>query len=174
MRIFDRFRTSRPAAVAWPAMVLVPTGLRAVGGERKSLRQRGYWIHKAESDQAVSYGELSELVPGAVVFHVTGARHRVNNIQGPAFEPGRPVALVPEPKNQYDRNAVAVWDADRRAQAGYVPRELAAGVGQALRGRDPLSAVCLVEFVENRRRVGLSVLLGPTAFVQSLTVEAEA
>jgi hypothetical protein len=173
MAVFDRFRTHRPAAPIWPPMVLVPTGLRPVHGEKKSLHQRGYWIRDARTDQAVSHDQLSELVPGALVFHVAGTSHRLDALQGPAFEPGQPVALIPEPKNPYDRNAVAVWDWDRRAQAGYVPKELAPEVGRALRGREPLSAVCHIEFLENRRRIGSSALLAPTAFIQSLTIEDE-
>ena len=151
-------------------MVLVPTGLRPVHGEKKSLRQRGYWIHDARTDQAVSYDQLSELVPEAVVFHVAGTSHRRDALQDLAFEPGRPVTLVPEPKNPHDRNAVGVWDWNRRAQAGYVPRELAPGISRALRGREPLSAMCHLEFLDDRRRVGLSILVAPTAFIQSLTV----
>lgn len=84
----------------------------------------------------------------------------------------RPVGcLGPEPRNPYDRNAIGVWDANRRAQVGYVPRELAPGIGQAIRGRNQFSAVCNFEFLEKRRRTGLSVLLAPTTFIQSLTVE---
>jgi len=79
--------------------------------------------------------------------------------------------LIPEPSNPYDRNAIGVWDGNRRAQAGYVLRGLAPSIGQAIRQRNPFSAVCNFEFLENRRRVGLSVLLAPTAFIQSLTVE---
>lgn len=152
-------------------MMLVPTGLRPVHGTSKTMRQRGYWLHDARTDQAVSYEQLSELVPGAVIFHVAGTSHRLDALQSPAFAPGRPVALVPEPRNPYDHNAIGVWDGDRRAQAGYVPRELAPGIGQAIRRRNPFSAVCNFEFLESRRRVGLSVLLAPTAFIQSLTVE---
>jgi len=171
MGIFDRLRGSRPTAAIWPPMVLVPTGLRPVRGERKSLHQRGYWMHDARTDQAISYRELSELVPGAIVFHVAGASRRIDAIQGPVFEPGRPVTLVPEPKNPHDRNAVGVWDWSRRAQAGYVPRELAPDIGQALRRHEPFSSVCHLEFLEDGRRVGLSVLFGPAAFIQSLAVE---
>ncbi len=169
--VLPRYRLAKSAAPTWPPMALVPTGLRPVHGASKAVRQRGYSLHDARTDQAVSYEQLSELVPGAVIFHVAGTSHRLDALQSPAFAPGQPVALVPEPRNPYDRNAIGVWDKDRRAQVGYVPRELAPGIGQAIRRREALSAVCNFEFLENRRRTGLSVLLAPTAFLQSLTVE---
>ena len=33
---------------------------------------------------------------------------------------------MPEPENEHDPNAVAVWNEERTLQAGYVPRDLAA------------------------------------------------
>jgi hypothetical protein len=165
-----RFRGSRSTAGGWPELLLVPTGLREVEGATR-MYQRGYWFRDARTDEAVSYHELSELVPGAVVFHVAGTSYRSDALQSPAFQPGQPVLLVPEPTNPYDKNAVAVWDGVHRAQAGYVPRALAPQVSNALRGRERFSAVCHFEFVTDRRRVGLSVLFAPTTFVQSLIVE---
>ena len=43
--------------------------------------------------------------------------------------------LVPEPENEHDPHAVAIWNAERSLQVGYVPREVApelAGDEQAL------------------------------------------
>ena len=37
----------------------------------------------------------------------------------------RLLALVPEPDNEHDPNAVAVWNEQRTLQVGYVPREIA-------------------------------------------------
>jgi hypothetical protein len=37
-----------------------------------------------------------------------------------ALEPGTPVTLVREPRNEYDKNAVAVWVAGKRV--GYIPK----------------------------------------------------
>ena len=39
--------------------------------------------------------------------------------------PGR-LALVPEPDNEHDPNAVAIWNQEQTLQAGYVPRGAAA------------------------------------------------
>ncbi len=41
-----------------------------------------------------------------------------------SFDPGRRLALVREPENEYDPNAVAIWNEERALQIGYVPREV--------------------------------------------------
>ena len=45
-----------------------------------------------------------------------------------SFDPGRRVVLVPEPDNEHDPNAVAVWNEERTLQAGYVPRDVVTGL----------------------------------------------
>jgi hypothetical protein len=42
-----------------------------------------------------------------------------------SFDPGARLALVREPDNEHDPNAIAVWNEARTLQAGYVPREVA-------------------------------------------------
>jgi hypothetical protein len=87
---------------------------------------------------------------------LAGASYRVEELQDDAFAPGRRLALVPEPDNEHDANAVAIWDEGRRVQAGYVPAEVAAEV------TGDEQAVSLWEFRgDDGRRVGLRVLLAP-------------
>ena len=62
---------------------------------------------------------------GVRVVKLAGASYRADALQDEAFAPGRRLALVREPENEHDPNAVAVWDAERRLQAGYVPAEVA-------------------------------------------------
>jgi HIRAN domain len=94
--------------------------------------------------------------PRIRVLKVAGVSYRLDELQDDAFAPGRRLALVPEPDNEHDPNAIGVWDMERRVQGGYVPaetaRELDAGAWQA---------VSLLEFFEDGRRVGLRVLLAP-------------
>jgi hypothetical protein len=151
-------------------MVLVPTGLNPMpDGENMSMR--GFFIRDARNDQSISYQQLSELVPGAVVFNVAGISYRQDALQGRAFAPGEPIQLVPEPNNPYDRNAVAVWDTNRRRHIGYVPKDLAPTVGQMYRGREPFGATTFFEFLQGKRRIALSVLVAPAAFLETLTIE---
>jgi hypothetical protein len=90
------------------------------------------------------------------VVKVAGASYRVEALQDPAFEPGRRLALVPEPENEHDPNAIGIWNEERTAQAGYVPAEVAPSVPH------DWQAVSLWEFRDlDGDRIGLRVLLAP-------------
>ena len=56
---------------------------------------------------------------------VAGVSFRPVAVTDSSFDPGARLALVPEPENEHDPNAVAVFDAERRQQAGYVPADVA-------------------------------------------------
>jgi HIRAN domain len=59
------------------------------------------------------------------VVPVAGVTFRPGNVDDASFDPGRRLALVPEPENEQDPNAVAIWNEERTLQAGYVPRDVA-------------------------------------------------
>ena len=63
--------------------------------------------------------------PRIRVVAVAGVSFRPEALDDPSFEPGLPLALVPEPENEHDPNAVGVWNTERTLQAGYVPRQVA-------------------------------------------------
>ena len=94
--------------------------------------------------------------PRIRVVKVAGVSYRMDALQDRAFAPGNRLALVPEPDNEHDPNAIAIWDEERRVQAGYVPAEEARAVSA-----DDWQAVSLWEYVEDGRRGGLRVLLAP-------------
>ena len=111
--------------------------------------ESGYWLRDAGTGDAMKWDD-----PRVRVVKVAGASYREDALQDEAFAPGRRLALVPEPENEHDPNAVAVWDAERRLQVGYVPAEIA----PELRGDE--QAVSLWEFRgDDGRRIGLRVLL---------------
>jgi hypothetical protein len=112
--------------------------------------EAGYWLRDAETEEPVRWSDER-----LRVVKVAGSSYRADALQDEAFAPGRPPALVREPENEHDPNAVSIWDADRRLQAGYVPAEIA----PELEGDE--QAVALWEFVEEGRRVGLRVLIAP-------------
>ncbi|HEX4526521.1 MAG TPA: HIRAN domain-containing protein [Gaiellaceae bacterium] len=56
---------------------------------------------------------------------VAGVSFRPEAVADGSFDPGRRVALVPEPANEHDPNAIGVWNEERSLQAGYVPRDVA-------------------------------------------------
>jgi hypothetical protein len=63
--------------------------------------------------------------PRILVVPVAGVSFRIESLEDASFDPGRPLALVPEPENEHDPNAVGIWNEDRTLQLGYVPRESA-------------------------------------------------
>jgi HIRAN domain len=94
--------------------------------------------------------------PRIRVIKVAGVSFRIDELQDDAFSPGSKLTLVPEPTNEHDPNAIAVWDAARRVQAGYVPADIARDLAA-----DEWQAVALYEFFEDGKRCGLRVLLAP-------------
>ena len=87
------------------------------------------------------------------VVHVAGVSYRPDALADPSFDPGRRLALVPEPANEHDPHAVAIWNEARTLQVGYVP----AAVAPELSGDE--QAVSLWE--SGSPRAGLRVLIAP-------------
>ena len=112
--------------------------------------ESGYHLRDAATGEPLRWDDVRIRIVA-----VAGTSFRAEALQDDAFSPGRRLALVPEPQNEHDPNAVAVWDEERRAQAGYVP----AAVAPELHGDE--QAVALWEFVEDGRRVGLRLLIAP-------------
>ena len=82
--------------------------------------ESGYWLRDAATNEAVRWSdERLFVVP------LAGASYRPEALADDAFAPGQRLALVPEPDNEHDPNAVAVWNEERTLQVGYVPRETA-------------------------------------------------
>ena len=118
------------------------------------------WLERSGAGYRLRDAATEELVresdPRIHVTAVAGVSYRLDSLQDDGFAPGRRLALVAEPENEHDPNAIGVWDEARTVQAGYVPAELA----RELRA-DEWQAVSLWEFVEEGRRGGLRVLLAP-------------
>jgi HIRAN domain len=119
--------------------------------------ESGYWLRDAATGDAMRWDD-----PRVRVVKLAGASYRLDALQDDAFAPGARLALAREPENEHDPNAIAVYDAERRVQGGYVP----ADVAPLLRGDE--QAVSLWEFrAEDGARIGLRVLLAPAdAWVQ--------
>ena len=63
--------------------------------------------------------------PRLRVVPVAGVSYRADALPDASFDPGRRLALVREPANEHDPNAVAIFNEARTLQLGYVPREIA-------------------------------------------------
>jgi len=96
------------------------------GGERLRLwlerdrRGAGYHLRDAATNEPVPWDD-----PRIRVVPVAGVSFRPEAVADASFDPGARLALVSEPENEYDPNAVAVWNDERTLQAGYVPRDVA-------------------------------------------------
>jgi hypothetical protein len=94
------------------------------------------------------------------VANVAGAAlHHAGALASDAVAPGSPLELRRDPDNEHDPNAIMVLAGD--AQAGWVPRELAAELAPRLDAGEAWSAVVLRERRDSPRdpRTGLTMLL---------------
>ena len=106
---------------------------------------RGYRLRDAATGELVQWEDKRiRVIP------VAGISYRVEAAADPSFEPGRRLALVPEPENEHDPNAIGIWNEERTLQAGYVPAEVA----PELAGDEQAVSIWRVEG-------GLRVLIAP-------------
>jgi HIRAN domain len=108
--------------------------------------ERGFYLRDAATGEPVRWED-----PRIRVVPVAGVSYRADAAADASFDPGRRLALVPEPDNEHDPNAVGIWNEPRTLQAGYVP----AAVAPELGGDE--QAVSLWRFEEG----GLRVLIAP-------------
>lgn len=112
------------------------------------------WLERAERGVRLRDAATGEPVrwedPRVRVVPVAGVSFRMEALHDPSFDPGRRLALVREPDNPHDAHAVAVWNAERTLQLGYVP----AAVAPDLAGDEQAVSLWRVDG-------GLRVLLAP-------------
>jgi HIRAN domain len=80
----------------------------------------GFYLRDAATGEPVRWED-----PRFRVVPVAGVSYRLDALEDPSFDPGRRLALVPEPENEHDRNAVGIWNEARTLQLGYVPASTA-------------------------------------------------
>jgi hypothetical protein len=108
--------------------------------------ERGFYLRDAATGEPVRWED-----PRIRVVPVAGVSYRADAAADASFDPGRRLALVPEPDNEHDPHAVGIWNESGTLQAGYVP----AAVAPELGGDE--QAVSLWRFEEG----GLRVLIAP-------------
>jgi hypothetical protein len=124
------------------------------------LDGRGYGL-RDERGHALAWDDPLLAAGGIEAMKVAGTSHRVDVVQDDAFASGSRLLLRPDPGNRFDENAIGVWDADGRLQAGYVPAHRAEELGHRLRS-EKLEALCLWEWRDSSgRRCGLRMLVCP-------------
>ena len=80
----------------------------------------GFHLRDAASGERVAWED-----PRILVVAAAGVSYRPEALPDPSFDPPRRLALVPEPSNEHDPNAVAIWNQERTLQVGYVPAAIA-------------------------------------------------
>jgi hypothetical protein len=111
----------------------------------RSRDGRGFFLRDAATDTPVRWDD-----PRLRVIPVAGVSYRPDALLDSSFDPGRRLALVSEPENEHDPNAVGIWNAERTLQAGYVP----AAIAPELRGDEQAVSLWRLEG-------GLRVLIVP-------------
>ena len=82
--------------------------------------ERGFRLRDAATGEPVRWED-----PRIRVVPVAGVSYRIEALDDSSFDPGRSLALVPEPRNEHDPNAVGIWNEARTLQLGYVPAAIA-------------------------------------------------
>ena len=80
----------------------------------------GFHLRDAATGEPVRWED-----PRIRVVPVAGVSYRIELLDDVSFDPGRRLALVPEPQNEHDPNAVGIWNEHRTHQLGYVPAAIA-------------------------------------------------
>lgn len=103
-----------------------------------------------------------------IVVRVAGTSHHEEALQSEVFDPGSSLALLLEPDNPGDPNAVGVWDAALERRVGYVPRRSAGEVGARLRAGRVARVDSLWQWRDLRsgRRTGMHLLISATPRVE--------
>ena len=120
---------------------------------------RGFIVVRSSDDQRLDWRSLPRS-DGLESLNVVGEQFYVPAIEHESFAVGLPVTLVREPDNRFDSNAIAVFNADRSHQVGYLPRDDARRLSRAfVKNGVPKTFAIWETFSEEGRRVALRLLL---------------
>lgn len=112
---------------------------------------------------------------GIHTFKVAGVSYRQDALRLACFDVGRRLRLLPEPDNPHDGNAIAVWDAARRHQLGYVPRDDTRRMRTCIERFGDAAAIVFHEWrLENGERCSLRALAAPAAAVDAIEAFVQA
>jgi len=120
---------------------------------------RGYVVERLKDGQRLAWDFLSNRGENMESMGVAGETHHSEDLQADSFRPPAPLVLVPEPTNRYDPHAVAIWDAAKKHQAGYIPGSEARRIGGRLSKGKIVECLSMWETIVNGKRVSLRILL---------------
>jgi hypothetical protein len=119
---------------------------------------RGYVVQRTKDKQRLSYWSLP-VSQGLYAFDVAGTSYRKEALQDSAFNPGKRLAILPEPDNPVDPQALAVWDSAHKLHIGYVPNDCPPKMKKRMIEEEGSTYISMWENREGKERVGLRVLV---------------
>jgi HIRAN domain len=119
-----------------------------------------------DSDGENHFMPLGEsLCEGQVLYcKVAGVQHYGSAVGNHRFAKGSTTQLIPEPENEYDTNAVGVWDSRGRIQVGHIPADCCAKLAARIGRGEHLVGYVLREIRRDSKsgpRTGLHLLVVP-------------
>ena len=148
---------STHAPIPAPGRTEALVGFELVEHDHDDGASRGFVLRRCSDGQFLSWMTLPKR-DGLESINVVGEKYRIDAVQSAAFAPGSRVLLIPEPSNPVDPHALAVWSAERKLHAGYIPKEDAERIKRKL-DRQPHDVFVVWETREGRQRTNIRLLL---------------
>ena len=117
---------------------------------------KGYVVQRTKDKQRLSYWSLP-VSQGLYAFDVAGTSYRKEALQDSAFSPGKRLAVLPDPANPVDPEALAVWDSTHKLHIGYVPEDCSHKMKKRMI-EEGLTYISIWENRVGKERVALRVL----------------
>ena len=128
----------------------------------------GGYVPVDEDGEFLSPDDFETSDPRCSYCRVSGSSFYADALQSSTAAVGSQIILRPEPSNEHDQDAVAIWDPRGQRQLGYVPTPLNKSLLAAASSQERLvmamGGLIIGEFrrgSESGVRVGLRVLIGP-------------
>ena len=118
----------------------------------------GYVVQRIRDKQKLSHWSLP-ISEGLYAFDVAGTSYRKQALQDSAFSPGRRLAIIPEPNNPEDSEALAVWDLTHRLHIGYMPKDCSPKIKRRIIDGEGFTYMSMWENREGKVRLSLRVLV---------------
>lgn len=119
---------------------------------------KGYVVQRTKDKQKLSYWSLP-VSQGLYAFDVAGTSYRKEALQDSAFSPGKRLAILPDPANPVDPEALAVWDSAHKFHIGFVPKDCSSAMKKRMIEEEGYTYLSMWENREGKTRVGLRVLV---------------
>lgn len=142
--------------IATPFVTDGPTDYQL--GRRSYGNGSGFVVLRIKDEQSLRWEGLWGQ-EGLWAFPVAGTSYRQDALQAADLSPGTPLELIPDPDNEYDPNAVGIWDHTRTHHIGFVPAKYLDSVGPVVRSGRPFGCIVMWETRADGERVAVRALL---------------